>query len=317
MEAHETEVPVRDIAVLTDFSRCSSLAVQYASALAGYHNAKMTLIHAIEPRAFGYFPDSAALEQLRSNAAENMRREDARLCGVRHEWLIAEGEPSELVQQVLNHDRIGVVVIGANGEGEPHNDVLGSTAEAIIAAARCPVLCVGPEVVDHDSFPEVSRVLFPTDMASPTPKAASYAASVAERYQAHLALLYVVNGGEPPDAREAEWLKAPYRERLTTQVRRGLYYPPDALVAFSDDPVDTILHTARQLPADLIVLGKAFHSTAKERGRKASRTIAQAPCPVMVIPERSGSEHLPSRRVPLSPLSPSDPVSAALVGNQL
>lgn len=314
MEPLETHAPVREIAVLTDFSRCSSLALQYAGALAAYYNAKMLLVHAIEPRTYGYFPpDSGALDRLRANAGENMRREDTKLCGIRREWLITEGDTSEVVQQVLDLTQIGMIVVGASGAGEPHNDVLGSTAEDIIHQARCPVLCVGPHVVDHDAFPQVGHILLPIDLSSADSKAASYAAALAERHRAHLSLLHVLGGGKPPDSRETEWLKTPYRDRLSAAIHRRLYYPPDTLVEFSDDPVDAILQVARQVPADIIVLGKAPHIlTANHRGRKASRTIAQAPCPVIVIPERSGPQDAASHHVPLSA---ADPVGAALVGN--
>jgi nucleotide-binding universal stress UspA family protein len=286
------QAPARNIAVLTDFSPCSSTALSHAIRVATFSSGKIFLIHAIEPWRYAYFPDEGEMEhQLCERARSNMLHEEEKLCDVRHETIVEQGRLWDVLQHVIESEHIELIVLGTIGMVEFHNDeVLGSTAQQVIRQAPCPVLSVGSEVVVNDSFPNFTHILFPTDLSGGAQNAVS-AAWLAKRHGAHLALMHVLRAHEPPQSDEAE-LKQPYRCRLGDMARQSpaLSYPPDCLVEFAETPASAILKAARELPADLIVMRTARRTQASTNGRVHSslQILLQAPCPVLTIPESDG-----------------------------
>lgn len=290
------QAPPRNIAVMTDFSPCSSSALNHAIRMATYSHGKIFLVHAIEPWRYAYFPGEAEMEQqLCDRARWNVLREQEKLCDVRHEVIVQQGQPWDVLKRLLATAPIDLIVLGTIGTVGFHNDeVIGATAQLVIRQATCPVLSVGSEVVLRDSFPQVSHILLPTDLSGSAQSAVSYAASLAERQRAHLVLMHVVPNHRPLESAEAEWLKEPYRRRLGDVIRRSsaLSYPPDCLVEFAETPANAIVKAARELPADLIVMGRVRRSQAGTNGRvhNSLRILIQAPCPVLTIPEKDGVE---------------------------
>ena len=288
-----TQGPAKKIAVLTDFSPCSASAVSHAARLASYSNGMVSLIHAIEPWTYACLPDEAQIEQQFCDRAHwNMLREEAKLCGIRHEVIIQRGKPWNVLHRVVESEHIDMVVLGTIGMVGFHNDeVLGSTAEQVVRQSPCPVMTVGSEVAVKDSFPDFSQVLFSTDLAGRAETALGWAASFAERHRAHLALMHVVPAHQPAELVEAEWLKAPYQRRLADMLRRPpkLNYPTDCLVDFAETPANAVVQAARELAADVIVMGNAHGSKAgtKEQVHSSLRILMQAPCPVLTVPEKN------------------------------
>ena len=289
-----TQGPARKIAVLTDFSPCSSSALNHAIRLASYSNGKVFLIHAIEPWTYACLPDEAQMEQQLCNRARwNMLREEEKLRDLRHEVIVQHGRPWDVLCRVVESEHIDMVVFGTIGMVGFHNDeVLGSTAEQVIRQAPCPVLSVGSEVAVKDSFPDFSQVLFPTDLSGGVETAFGWAHSFAERHRARLALMHVVPAHGPAESVEAESLKAPYRRRLVDMLRRPakLNYPPDCLVDFAETPANAVVKTARELSADVIVMGKVQRNHAGTNGQVHNwlPILMQAPCPVLTVPEKNG-----------------------------
>lgn len=298
MKSTETslQAPAKNIALLTDFSPCSSLALNHAIRLATFSNGKIFLIHVLEPWKYAYYPDEGEMEhQLCERARSNMLREEEKLSDVRHQTIVEEGKPWDVLRHVIESKDIELIVLGTIGMVEFHNDeVLGSTAQQVIRQAPCPVLSVGSEVVVSDSFPNFTHILFPADLSGSAQNAVSCAAVLAKRHGAHLALMHVVFAHKPPQSDEAEWLKQPYRRRLGDIALQSptLSYPPDCLVEFAETPAHAILKAARELPADLIVMRTVRHNQACSTGRMHSslQVLLQAPCPVLTIPETDGSQ---------------------------
>jgi nucleotide-binding universal stress UspA family protein len=290
----DTQGPAKNIAVLTDFSPCSSSALNHAIRMATFFNGKVFLIHAIEPWSYAYFDGGTETEQqLCDRARWNMLREEEKLRDVRHEVIVEQGRPWDVLGRLLALNRIDLITLGTIGTVGFHNDeVIGSTAQQVIRQVPCPVLSVGSEVAVRDSFPKIGQILFPTDLSDGARSAASYAASMAERQRAHLVLMHVLPNHRPAESGEAEWLKEPYLRRLGDVVRRSpaLSYPPDCLVEFSESPANAILKAARELPVDLIVMGRVRRDKAGTNGRvhNSLRILVQAPCPVLTIPEKNG-----------------------------
>ena len=141
-------------------------------------------------------------------------------------------------------------------------------------------------------MPEIRRILCPVDRSATSARALDYGLMLAGWYRASLTALEVIWVNLPPvsssaqpvlsaaqldtfadDLREFVRLKTPEGAAVTTKIAQG--------------PVITaILHEAREMPADLIVMGTHGHSGVERflLGSIAEKTLRKATCPVLTIP---------------------------------
>lgn len=144
------------IVVPTDFSPPAAKALQYAEHFARLSGAALTLVHIFEVGAVGPgLPGDPAFEfsgpevqaaydtareeiwkRLQSLAAEVTAR------GVRAEPLLLHGNPAEQIASAAEHQHASLIVVSTHGWSGWRHFVLGSTAEAVVRLATCPVLVV-------------------------------------------------------------------------------------------------------------------------------------------------------------------------------
>ena len=147
---YEYALPPQHILVPLDCRAHTRNVFDYALALAGKLQARLTLLHILEmpaaERAEGYVSVSVA-DYLRQHEVERRRVLDtyayqARDAGLRCDVTLIHGYP---FQQVLDHARdqeVDLILMGTKGRiGLPHM-VLGSVAEKVVRLAPCPVLVV-------------------------------------------------------------------------------------------------------------------------------------------------------------------------------
>lgn len=293
MRAHKAamspqRLSLREILMATDFSSTSEKALKYAVSIASRYNSKIHLVHVIEPTVYEFIAPEAmepAFQQLRRAAQEQLQEEAKRLEGVRHETFLESGAVWEVVEGLVRTHHIDLIVAGTHGAKGVAKLVLGSTAEEIFRRATCPVLNVGPRAHDSDALPQLNRILFPVNLASDATAALSYAASLAAEYKARLTLVHVLADVKPPVLQEAS-VAEPYVRQLRRLVpsHADLLYQPDYRIEYGKAPADAILAVAKQMPADLIVLGvRPAEPWASHFSDKASRIVAEDLCPVLTI----------------------------------
>ena len=130
---------------------------------------------------------------------------------------------------------------------------------------------------------KIDRVLLATDFSPASEAALRYAAAFAGHFNARLYLLHVLPaGGKPPARAEAE---------VTDEVRclrQELAGNCDYMVAvLAGDPVARILQKAREVGADLIVLGMHDPSAAGALPHHVARQVCETShCPVTCVPCR-------------------------------
>jgi nucleotide-binding universal stress UspA family protein len=297
MNALETRarVTLKNILLLTDFSEPSEVAVPFAIAIAREYESKMYAMHVLTPVPLAYAsPESAAaaIEGLEEGAQAGMQRVDAQLAGVPHETALVRSESVWFaVQQALSEYQIDLVVLGTHGRTGAMKFLLGSVAEEIFRRAKAPVLTIGPEVEKgvHNGG-QFHRVLFATDFTPEAQAAAPYAISMAQENQARLLLLHVMRDPDPKRNKRTEQDSvANIMHQLYELVpaEAELWCRPEATVRFGN-PAERILDAARELEADLIVLGvreAAGHLGAAIHLERttAHRVVAHAPCPVLTV----------------------------------
>lgn len=135
----------------------------------------------------------AHLEQEAKVQEEVAARLEEQLRGVPHQALSAIGNVWPVLRRMVSEHNIDLIVVGSHGRTGARKLLMGSVAEKIFRQASCPVLTVGPKVVDQEkSVAEFNHVLLATDFGAESPASASYAVSIAHEHQALLSLLHVV-----------------------------------------------------------------------------------------------------------------------------
>ncbi|MEX0703235.1 MAG: universal stress protein [Planctomycetales bacterium] len=147
----------------------------------------------------------------------------------------------------------------------------------------------------------LARILLPTDFSDNSALALNYAAAFAEKFQAELHLLHVVQDlvAMVPEPGLAFPPPGEYMNELKASAEQSLARLPDPATANiasvvrvvrQGPPFVEIIRYAREQEIDLIVMGTHGHSGLAHvfLGSVAEKVVRKAPCPVLTI--RSG-EH--------------------------
>jgi nucleotide-binding universal stress UspA family protein len=290
-----TRLVLNNLLFLTDFSETSELAVPFAVCLAREYAAKLHALHVLTPAVCAFAsPESAAatIESLEDGAQAEMQRLDSQLAGVNHETTIVRAESVwSGLQQLSAHRAIDLLVVGTHGRTGAMKLLLGSVAEEIFRRASVPVLTIGPSVRNGaHSRGRFHRVLYTTDFTSQAQAAAPYAISMAQENQARLVLLHVMRDpSERNVEQKAKDSVANVMHQLYEIVPQSaeIWCRPEATVRFGP-PADRILEAAKELEADLIILGvrdpgKRIGAATHLEGTIAHKIVAHAACPVLTI----------------------------------
>ena len=163
-ETPETTAPplqLRTILLPTDFSGCANYAVAYAAAIARAARAKVICIYVLEPMvpAVGYtgladpMPIADISEQLEDSAERELPQvvHCAELHGLEVEEVITHGDASAEIVRVATEREVDLIVISSHGRTGLGRMIFGSTAEAVVRHARCPVLVVKPPADEEEN----------------------------------------------------------------------------------------------------------------------------------------------------------------------
>jgi universal stress protein A len=149
------EVPrLRRILLPTDFSGCANYAFSYAAAIARATQAKIVCVHVVEQvvPAVGYtgladpMPIADMSEQLEDSAERELPRltDCEELSGLEVEEVIVHGDAAAEIVRVAGEQEADLIVISSHGRTGLGRMIFGSTAEAVVRHASCPVLVVKP-----------------------------------------------------------------------------------------------------------------------------------------------------------------------------
>ncbi len=134
----------------TDFSDCAAEAQEEASRLARVLGAELVLLHvSVEAPLYaegliGVKDVRKVYEAQRKWAEETLEARAAALrdTGVTSRALVRVGVPAEEIAKVAGEEGVDMIVMGTHGRGGLSRFFLGSVADRVIRAARCPVLTV-------------------------------------------------------------------------------------------------------------------------------------------------------------------------------
>ncbi len=288
-----TDLQVKNILVLTDFSECSHRALTYAINIAHAQRSRLTLLH-IVPRRLASSQDPRRDEAvLAATGAMNKLHADLSssrlLREVSCQLLVRRGKTWDVISRIMRLQETDLVVIGTRGKTGLEKLILGSFAEEIFRQVPCPVLTVGPSVPDRAVAEAPQHILFPTDGSHAAKAAEPYAYQLGRAPGAQLTLLDVVQTTFGPNSKSDNQERLNHaREYLQAT---GLYAAwrqggntPD-VVAQMGATVETILDVAQRTGADLIIMGisEKDNLPGKFEWNDVYRVVSSALCPVLTV----------------------------------
>ena len=149
---------IKKILYATDLSKNSSYAFLYATDLARRHDARITILHAIEPiPPYVELPAGITDETKRKQQVETIEEIKQLLLGfckkaetqigppcveLVSKVLVPRGHPPEEILNAANEEGCDVIVLGTHGKGFLAHTFLGSVSNAVLHRTRKPVLIV-------------------------------------------------------------------------------------------------------------------------------------------------------------------------------
>ncbi len=289
-----TRLALKNLLLATDFSSCADAALPYAAALARHFGSKVFLAHVLlEEPQLGIPLDS--MPEMYDGARHEAERHLLHLLnaealkGLQTASIMRRGPVTSVLADIVEREKIDLLVIGTHGRTGLKKLVLGSVAEEVLRTARIPVMVVGPSVRALTApTGELKRIVYATDFSKEAEAALPFALSLAQEDQAHLILLHAVEPGTADYAEDIEHVVVYLRDNLRALLPpdADLWCEPELVVDVGVAP-DVILSVAAEERADLIVMGA---KTAASPGvashspwHHVHRVIAHAPCPVLTV----------------------------------
>ncbi len=296
----------KTIVVGTDLSPTSEAAIEAAARLAGPLGAEhVYLIHVVAMTPSYSVPpfvlDEAELRRLQDQAKQLA---DQRL-EAKHRVPMGEakvhrevrfGIPARELATAAEAVHADLLIVATHGHGAIGRALLGSVASSIIRVAHCPVMIVSPE---RAFTGDQTTVLTAIDMSPPSRNILEHAALFARLTHSKLwvssyyeqPVVLPGDGGflpryVAPD--EIEGMAEEYRsavEKLVTEVRPAGVEAEIEVSARAPASM-FLLERAKNLEPGLIVIGTSGRNAWKRMllGSTASKVVAEAGCPVLVVP---------------------------------
>jgi nucleotide-binding universal stress UspA family protein len=142
-------MPAAHFLVPLDFSTYADQALDYAIRLAGTLNARLTLLHVIQPVPMagvdmGVTLPEAYVQKMEEEVQRSMADALARVtaAGLTGERIVLYGVPLQEIVNVARVRQVDLIVMGTHGRTGLLHVLLGSVAEQVVRLAPCSVLVV-------------------------------------------------------------------------------------------------------------------------------------------------------------------------------
>lgn len=281
---------LKNILLATDFSPGSETALKYAQAIARRHASRVHTIHVNSPDSYNLLdPDAFAItfngpEANSNNLADVLH---GLLTGLPSQTPMRQGAVWEVISDVVKRNEIDLLVLASHGRHGIPRLVLGSVAEEVFRNVTCPVLTVGPDVKPCNGQEiKIKKVLLATHFEAGS-TAPTHAALLCNEFGAELTVLHVADENKVANGKNGRELA----QQLSSVVppEACLWRKPVCVLKYGL-PSANILEVARQMRADLIVLGARHPEPAKINSHlpwaTAARVIAEAECPVLTVRQK-------------------------------
>ncbi len=135
-----------------DFSDASRRAVESALSFAQEAKAQVTLLHVVEwlpDGSFSKYPQFDVDHYRRTLLADGRAKIEELVPADARNWcdpatMLVSGKPYREILRIAGEERSDLIVLGVHGRGPVDRMLFGSTTQAIVRQAACPVLTIRP-----------------------------------------------------------------------------------------------------------------------------------------------------------------------------
>jgi nucleotide-binding universal stress UspA family protein len=290
----------RRVLLATDFSAASRAAFQAARVLCLSFQADLHILNFFEyananpPESGGMLLELDSFYHEAEQSLDDLIQE-ARRSDIKCDGRIASGISHSTLLETAESEHIDIIVLGTRSIHGFERLVFGSTAEAVLRTADCPVFTVGPRAAPQKSEegggPGV--LVFATDFHHATTEALQIATSFCSSMNLSLHCLHVLPRGVEDNFHKGIIsviiTEALHHLVATVENKVG---PPVCAVTYGSEISSAVVDYARANKARLIVLGvrRASLAASHTPAHIAYRIIAEAPCPVLTVAFPLGHE---------------------------
>jgi nucleotide-binding universal stress UspA family protein len=286
---------IRSILLPNDFSPDTHMAAKTAAQLARHTNAKLTLLHVLEPMPqwpVALFELQRTADELLADLGKALKSEGVE----RIETITRVGRPPETILDVARASEVDLIVCGAGRLSPFDRYSVGPTALAVIEDSTIPVIAVPPK----GAPPQFKRILCPVDQSSASAEGLAYAAALASKYGGELIVMTVVPKVSlivaAADARQFEDARLIHDSHWRDDFKAFLDAHPISGVQVTTHvgagrPHEQIIAAAKERHCDAIVMGATGRSGLARVliGSTTRRILDDLPCSLVVVKRRKVS----------------------------
>jgi nucleotide-binding universal stress UspA family protein len=287
-----SEPSFNKVLLATDFSSASQAAFQSALGVCTTLQASLSILHVFE--YVDVVPQETGGQLLELNSTYEKAKSSldclqqvAQRAGVTCEAIMGSGIPSPTILDTITSRKIDLAILGTNALHGFERLIFGSTAETILRKAPCPVMTIGPRVLDAARVVQLEDpIIFVTDFNLTTIDAIRYAAFFCKMTRSPLHCLHVLprtlEGGSCKHVIPQIMTKA--LQHVATESGTTID-PPVCAVTYGSEISNAVVDYAKQQNAKLIVLGvrQASMMASHVPAHIAYRIITEALCPVLTM----------------------------------
>lgn len=281
---------------LSDHSKC---ALAIAAALAKNDGARLVIASFVEPLLSDVAATRLDLDSINRDIEAQVRAAAGSVIPDFSTWrtppavVVRRGEPHEAIIAAAAQEHADLIVMGTHGLRGAAKLVLGSVTQRVIRKSPAPVLAVPFRAGEAGSAGTtgdftVQRVIGAIDLTTTTDQVVAIAVEIAQKYDAELRLVHVVDADPHDDVtRDAHIRIGRTRaaQRLDDLARRISQGRPVATRVITGKPADELAVDAAETQASLIVMGLSSGGMFADRaGSVAYRVTCLAAVPVLVLP---------------------------------
>ncbi len=294
-------MPIKNILVGVDFSDITETVVKTANFIAKLFDAKVQLIHVIEPPSpllyeEGFEPlltiDGVELVvEVESVLKEKAEEEIKKLMNlfdsdIPVDFRIEIGNIAETILEVSEEEKVDLILIGSHQKGLLELLLIGSVTEKIVNKSRTSVLVVKGNVLE-----EIKKLLVGYDFLPNSIEALEVAKDIAKRTKAEIDIVHI-------DA--DEWFahlahvheevynkKIRLLEEIKEKIEKELEVPVKVEIQ-KGNPDELLIEKIKEYDPDLVVVGKRKGKKIKKffLGRTAMKVVRNSPKPVLIVRKR-------------------------------
>lgn len=273
---------MKRILVPIDFSEVSIQALNTAYTLAKKVKAEILVIHIVEHPTVDSFntmgvvdysdTDNFFLMKLIERVKEKM--DDLvslpRYADIVLRYKIEIGHPFLKISEIVASEKTSIIIQGSTGATGLVGLLIGSNADKVTKYATCPVITVKEEF----DLSDIKSIVYPTDMREEQSAIIDGIKELRNFYNAHLHLVKTY---------DSNWLtQKEVEDEIETFAKRHNLKDYSVTAVKESDEVDATLEFAKELKADLLVVGthRGRGIESLMHGFISKRLVNRSPIPI-------------------------------------